>query len=74
MLGTQVLDVDSLGFFGRRGVQSSAAHTSGIGPRTAESASEGIVSDAGALHGQGLAHDGAAPGKHLQVGHAARAG
>ena len=74
LLGAQVLEVHSLGFFGRRGVQSSTVHAGVVGARTAERARERIVSNTGALHSECLVHDGAAPGKHLQVRHAAGAG
>lgn len=74
LLGAQALNVDGLGFLWRRGMQPGAAHTSGVSTGAAKSTSEGAAASAGALNGEGFAHDGAAPGQHLQIGHAARAG
>lgn len=74
LLRAQVLNIDGLRFLGRRSVQSGAAHTSRVGARTAECSGQGVIPNACALDGEGLAHDGAALGEHLQVGHAAGAG
>lgn len=73
LCAAQVLNLNCLRFLGRRSVKPGAIDTAGVGTSTAKSAGEGAVARTGALHSEGLSHDGAAPGEHLEVGHAASA-
>jgi hypothetical protein len=58
----------------RSGVQLGAVDARVVRAHATKSAGESAVANAGALHSEGLAHDGASAAEDLEVGHAARAG
>jgi hypothetical protein len=64
------LNVYSLSFLGHRGVQLGSIDAGVVSPHTAESTGKSAAPRTSALDSKGLAHDGTASSKDLEVRHA----
>jgi hypothetical protein len=74
LLGSNAVNVNGLGRLGRRGMQFGPVYARVVGADSTKCTGQGAVAGPSALHGESLAHDGAALGQNLEVGHAPRAG